>query len=167
MAPRHGRHAAAGSTPAANVTGPQSAMTSFLRSEGITAPGRNTQRAPPLPVAAGGVATVPVALVPALVGQTLEEEDEEVEEVQVVVPTNTSNAVASGSGTSTAVTKKRKAESAAATAASKKKKQAEAAAAVPDKPTAGRYDHRALGAIQKCGECGRKFTVTKVCLFLC
>lgn len=129
-------------------------MTAFLREQGITAPPRTFNgRVPSLPVI------------------TVAEEDEQLEDDTQEQDSTSTNAIASGSGSVSIVTdaaapgdgKKRKSIT-ANVEAMKKKKQAEGAAhaAKNNAPKAGRYDNRAPGAIASCGECGRKFTVTKV-----
>ena len=60
---------------------------------------------------------------------------------------------------------KRKNGQGKATAANKKQKKKVAsddeAAGVPQAAMPGRYDKRAPGSIAMCGECGKRFTVTK------
>ncbi|KAM0755008.1 RNI-like protein [Meredithblackwellia eburnea MCA 4105] len=134
------------------VTGPTSALTSFLREQGITG---NIHRRPQPPAAA------PVASSSAT---TIDEGDENEENED---PTN-ANAEASTSSSASKAGGKRKNNSAAALAAKKKKARKDAGGDddedemfvnAPAKP--GRYDNRIPGSIAMCAECGKKFTVTK------
>jgi DNA repair protein RAD7 len=139
-----------GAAPSRGVTGPNSAMTAFLREQGITAPPRGSFNG---------------RILSSRFVETEDVEDDEEAEVVEQDLTNT-NAVASGSGSiaSPTVDGKKRKNLEKNVAAMKKKKQAEgqAYAQKKDAPKAGRYDNRAPGAIASCGECGRKFTVTKV-----
>ncbi|KAK4698450.1 DNA repair protein RAD7, partial [Phenoliferia sp. Uapishka_3] len=130
------------------ITGPTSALTSFLREQGITG---NIHRRPQPPTP-----TAPTS-------------------DPASDPTN-ANADASGSGTRTttvtiqveATTSKRKGGPTKGAAAKKQKKAAGSEgdggfeiAGVTEGPKPGRYDKRAPGSIAMCGECGKKFTITK------
>ncbi|KAL8278410.1 hypothetical protein RQP46_009100 [Phenoliferia psychrophenolica] len=145
MAPRRQTAPAEAARRAGEITGPTSALTSFLREQGIT--GNIHRRAPPTP---------PAAPVPAASD-----------------PTN-ANADASGSGSASSPATvsievspaKRKGAQAKGAASKKQKKQAPSddeaeSGGVPQAPKPGRYDKRAPGSIAMCGECGKRFTVTK------
>ncbi|GAA6012310.1 hypothetical protein JCM10207_002798 [Rhodosporidiobolus poonsookiae] len=178
------------------VYGPRSALTSFLREQGITGPGANVSyinrrqgtlrrtdsdgndaspsgSSSPAP-AAGEDDTVAVTTT---VASTSTDADGSSVTVEASASTSTSR-VASAStdanaeaGPSTASGSGSKRKGKALTAAqAKKKKAAEAADGEGDfilgggampAPKKGRYEDRVPGQIKVCGECGKKFTVSK------
>lgn len=145
MAPRRPGNQPAPAPSEHVVTGPTSALTSFLREQGITH--RANRQPNPRPAVVVEVDEEPA--VPA--------EDKEVE-VETEGTAENGNAVASGSGSA-----KRPAQTVKQKAAEmKKRKLADKAAfdlknSSPAPGPAKKYDDRALGAISQCGECGSTF----------
>ncbi|GAA5913433.1 hypothetical protein JCM6882_001960 [Rhodosporidiobolus microsporus] len=190
MPPRRRNTQGDDSNGSGQVYGPRSALTSFLREQGITGPGANVsyinrrqgtlQRSPsqqddgtasPSTSADDGTTTVTPTLAS---GST---SDADTNGVTVNAAASSSRAAASSSTDANAEagpssgSSKRKGKPLTA-AQAKKKKAAQAAefgddgdftlggGAMPA-PKKGRYEDRTPGAIKVCGECGKKFTVSK------
>ncbi|GAA5859495.1 hypothetical protein JCM1840_004641 [Sporobolomyces johnsonii] len=171
MAPRRNRNQPAANTEG-QVTGPRSALTSFLREQGITGPGasysgrirQQQQQQDQQDQQDHGTAT---------------DSDPSVQLTTTLADTSASAStvvVASSSSTPTPVTDanaqastssatKRKAPKQPTAAALKKQKQQQAdefmIAGKAEGPKKGRYENRTPGAIAVCAECGKKFTVSK------
>lgn len=127
------------------VTGPTSALTSFLREQGITgSPGTYGRSRPqPQPVDPNA----PVASTSA----------------NVTITATTTTSTTTTVSVSTTGSKRKKSGDSTETAKKKKKLQEEEfnIAGKKEGPKPGRYDNRTPGAIAVCGECGKKFTVSK------
>ncbi|BGP18423.1 hypothetical protein JCM10213_001670 [Rhodosporidiobolus nylandii] len=177
------------STPGA-VYGPRSALTSFLREQGITGPGANvqyinrrqgtlqrsnsnSQQDPASPSGsatpgAGGPDDATTSVTPVLAAG----EDGEDEEGQQVAPSASGSASTDANaeaGPSSGAKRKGKPLTAVQAKKAKAKQAAEfgeegdftlAGKEMPA-PKKGRYEERKPGAIKVCGECGKKFTVSK------
>ncbi|GAA5876933.1 hypothetical protein JCM16303_006340 [Sporobolomyces ruberrimus] len=161
------------------VYGPRSALTSFLREQGITGPGAgfsgritrpdsNATATPPTPTDSTSEATTPVTLTTASTPQSLTDD----QEIASPVASTSTNPIASGSGSSPLVAStsssasKRKTSATKNEAAMKKQKKVEEEgfmlAGKPQVvPKKGRYENRMPGSIAVCAECGKKFTVSK------
>ncbi|KDE04341.1 hypothetical protein, variant [Microbotryum lychnidis-dioicae p1A1 Lamole] len=183
MAPRTNRHQqaqnAANPNAAREITGPRSALTSFLHEQGITGPGavpnysRRSARdaaataaaTPSTPGSTSGAATPasgPTSA--AAMGDDEDEEDTSMTTESPVASTSSTILIASGSGS------KRKSNTVSAAALKKKKKQeaekhgdspfdlAHQPQVIPKK---GKYENRTPGMISICADCGKRFTVTK------
>ncbi|GAA5846980.1 hypothetical protein JCM9279_006978 [Rhodotorula babjevae] len=180
---RRNTHDNAQGGSSAPVTGPRSALTSFLREQGIT--GNNARlnysnrRPAPTPSTAATTASTTAA-------NSDDDDNDNSTSVSLTAdpaasssssvtasaaPSTDANAEAGPSTASS--TKKRKGKDSTATAAAaaaKKKKKNKAdvdgddftLAGVPHTaPKKGRYENRLPGSIAVCAECGKKFTVSK------
>ncbi|BGP26547.1 DNA dependent ATPase [Rhodotorula toruloides] len=177
MAPRR-RQSQQQSGGDGQVYGPRSALTSFLREQGITGPNANInyanrrrgQLAQPSPPSPSG-STTPTTSV-----QLTAADDSTTSSstgtgtstpVTVTTASNDANAEAGPSSSSTAGKKRKSTSSAASKKKAKKDKAADdedgftLAGAPHAAPKKGRYDDRMPGAIAVCAECGKKFTVSK------
>ncbi|KAH8921863.1 RNI-like protein [Atractiella rhizophila] len=148
-------------TQGGQVSGPTSALTSFLREHGITAPrnpyARNSRavdpNAPPdaststAPAASTSDASAPVPM-DVVEEEEEKEEEEKEEEEEEEAPVKSKKRKAAGAGRAKASKKKKKEE----------ESEDDDAEFVP-KPA--RYADRTPGSFSMCGECGKKFTVTK------
>ncbi|GAA5856906.1 hypothetical protein JCM8547_008457 [Rhodosporidiobolus lusitaniae] len=174
MAPRRRPSQPTDGNSTGQVYGPRSALTSFLREQGITGPGANVtyinrrqgtlQRSP-----SGSNSPAPAAS-----ANNTDGGDTDVTLTVASPSTSTDgNAEASSStagnaeaGPSSASSTKRKASKPLTAAQAKKKKAKEAeefsvgGSALPQ-PKKGRYEERKPGQIKVCAECGKKFTVSK------
>ncbi|BGP34124.1 UV-damaged DNA-binding protein rad7 [Rhodotorula toruloides] len=163
------------------VYGPRSALTSFLREQGITGPNANInyanrrtgQLAQPSPSSPATPATPSGSTTPTTSVQLTAADDSTASSstgastpVTVTAASTDANAEAGPSSSSTS--KRRKSTS---SAASKKKAKKDKGGEEEDgftlagaphaAPKKGRYDDRMPGAIAVCAECGKKFTVSK------
>ncbi|BGP50239.1 UV-damaged DNA-binding protein rad7 [Rhodotorula kratochvilovae] len=166
-------------TPSENQTrvlGPRSALTSFLREQGITGPAARLDYAhrrtgvitqPAATTTAGDDDATQVTLTAA--GSTDDDGNNTVTASGSgsVTPASVSTDTNAQAGPSSAAGKKRKGKDAAASK-SKKKKPSDTdgddfnLAGVPHSaPKKGRYENRTPGSIAVCAECGKKFTVSK------
>ncbi|GAA5903534.1 hypothetical protein JCM5296_006853 [Sporobolomyces johnsonii] len=166
MAPRRNRNQPAANTEG-QVTGPRSALTSFLREQGITGPGasysgriRQQQQQQHQDQQDHGTATDsdPSVQVTTTLADTTED-DQHIASTSSTPVTDANAQASTSSGT------KRKAPKQPTAAALKKQKQQQAdefmIAGKAEGPKKGRYENRTPGAIAVCAECGKKFTVSK------
>ncbi|GAA5944250.1 UV-damaged DNA-binding protein RAD7 [Sporobolomyces koalae] len=182
MPPRRPRRGASNADPnaAGAVYGPRSALTAFLREQGITGPGASfsgrvtrpgedqedtstTATPPPAPAPAPSDSDTTTAVT--LVASPSSPRD--VSTSASAVASTSASPVASSS-TSTTTSSKRKPTKQQEAALKKKQKQEQQkkdefmlAGKPQTAPKKGRYEHRTPGAIAVCAECGKKFTVSK------
>ncbi|GAA5913016.1 hypothetical protein JCM8208_005668 [Rhodotorula glutinis] len=159
----------------APVTGPRSALTSFLREQGITGNNArlNYSNRRPAPTPSTDATTSTAAnsdddstSVNFTAADTGAAASSSSSVAASVAPSTDANAEAGPSTASSSSTKKRKGKD--STAAAKKKKKVDVdgddfnLAGVPHTaPKKGRYENRLPGSIAVCAECGKKFTVSK------
>ncbi|SCV71669.1 BQ2448_3257 [Microbotryum intermedium] len=183
MAPRTNRRQqaqnAANPNAAREITGPRSALTSFLREQGITGPGAvpnysrrsargaaaaaATTTSTSTPGSASGAATPTSESTSAAALGDDEDEDTSMTTESPIASTSSKMLVASGSGS------KRKSNTVSVAALKKKKQEAEKHGDSPFDlahqpqivPKKGKYEHRTPGMISICADCGKRFTVTK------
>ncbi|GAA5943767.1 hypothetical protein JCM1841_002014, partial [Sporobolomyces salmonicolor] len=177
MAPRRNRRPQPAADSPGQVFGPRSALTSFLREQGITGPGAGFSgriRPPPQQHEQEqhghdhGTATdrePSVEVTTTLASPAEDHQPVPSASTSVVASTSSSPVTAGNAHASTSSGTKRKPPKQATAAVLKKQKQQQAdefmIAGKPEGPKKGRYENRTPGAIAVCAECGKKFTVSK------
>ncbi|GAA5960185.1 hypothetical protein JCM21900_000432 [Sporobolomyces salmonicolor] len=177
MAPRRNRRPQPAADSPGQVFGPRSALTSFLREQGITGPGASFSgriRQPPQEHEQEqhghdpGTATdrePSVEVTTTLAPPAEDHEPVPSASTSVVASTSSSPVTAGNAHASSSSGTKRKPPKQATAAVLKKQKQQQAdefmIAGKPEGPKKGRYENRTPGAIAVCAECGKKFTVSK------